>query len=330
MSSLQVTAPDGVGEVASGTDLAGLVLQHCDLADGDVLVVTSKVVSKAEGRVRPADEAAYEEALAEESERVVARRGPVRIVRHRLGMVMAAAGIDRSNVASGRMVLLPLDPDASARRLRTQVRERAGRNVGVVVTDTAGRAWRHGQTDIAVGVAGLLPLEEFAGRSDAHGNPLAVTAPAVVDELAGAAELAQGKLGGRPLAVVRGRPDLVLAPDEHGPGAAALVRPEGEDMFGLGAREAVLAALRADPTAARLLGTPVPADELADLLAGFLPGTRVAQPEEPGGLRLRLGAVDPARARLLVTTVAFAHGWRLEDWHPDGSEVRVLLVPAGP
>lgn len=332
MSSLLVSAPDGVGEITSGTDLAEVVLQHCELVDGDVLVVTSKVVSKAEGRVRPASEEDYEEALAEESVRVVARRGPVRIVRHRLGMVMAAAGIDRSNVTSGQMVLLPLDPDASARRLRSEVRARTGRNVGVVVTDTAGRAWRHGQTDIAVGAAGLGPLEDFAGRTDGYGNPLAVTAPAVVDEIAGAAELAQGKLGGRPFAVVRGRADLVLSAGQDGPGASALVRSEGEDMFGLGAREAVLAALRADPSEGRLFGAPVPAAELEALLQGALPGTvRTADADVPGALRLHLdGAAEHAPTSALVSALAFAHGWRLRDWHPDGSEVLVLLTPAGP
>lgn len=291
MTRLEVWAPDGMPEVAASDDLAGLVLAAvgADLTDGDVLCVTSKVVSKAEGRSRTGDR---EEAIDEETVRVVARRGPTRIVRTRLGLTMAAAGVDASNVAVGSIVLLPLDPDASARSLRREVHDRTGVNVGVVVTDTAGRAWREGQTDIAVGAAGLLVAEDFAGRTDPHGNPLAVTLPAVADEIAGAAELAQGKLSARPVAVVRGRADLVLPPGDDGPGAASLVRPEGGDMFGWGAREAVVRALAGDPADRVPFGAPAPADELAAAL-DRLPG---------GGDRTALEAV------------CFAHGWTLEEW----------------
>ena len=132
---------------------------------------------------------------------------------------MAAAGVDASNVAPGHVVLLPEDPDASARALREGIAARAGVNVGVLVTDTAGRTWREGQTDLAVGAAGLRVLDDHAGRADGYGNELEVTAPAVADELAGAAELAAGKLGRRPFTVIRGRGDLVLPPGDHGPGA---------------------------------------------------------------------------------------------------------------
>ncbi len=185
---------------------------------------------------------------------MVARRGPTRIVRTHHGLTLAAAGIDASNVEPGHVVLLPADPDASARALRARLLELTGRTVAVVVTDTAGRAWREGQTDLAVGAAGLRVLEDFSGRQDGYGNDLVVTAPAVADELAGAAELAQGKLGARPFAVVRGRADLVLADDDAGPGAVALVRAEGADMFGWGSREAVLRALRGDPADATAFG----------------------------------------------------------------------------
>ena len=154
-------APDGVPEVRAGDDLASLLLPLVELADGDVVVVTSKVVSKAEGRVVDGDRA---ELLAAETKRVVARRGLTTIVRNHLGLTMAAAGIDESNVERGRSVLLPVDPDGSARALRTALGERTGRTVGVVITDTAGRAWREGQTDIAIGAAGLTVLEEYAGR----------------------------------------------------------------------------------------------------------------------------------------------------------------------
>ena len=174
--------------------------------------------------------------------------------------------MDASNVAPGHVVLLPSDPDASARALRRRLHELTGRVVGVVVTDTAGRAWREGQTDIAIGAAGLRVLESFAGRADSHGNPLAVTAPAVADEIAGAAELAQAKLAGRPFAVVRGRPDLVLPVDDDGPGATALVRGDDTDFFGYGAREAVLRALTGDAADARAFGAPAAAEELAEAL----------------------------------------------------------------
>lgn len=306
MSTVSVTAPEGVPEVRAGDDLVDLLLRLVDLADGDVVVVTSKVVSKAEGRVRTGDR---DEAVAAETVRVVARRGPTTIARTRHGLTMAAAGVDASNVVLGSIVLLPEDPDASARALRAGVRERAGRNVGVVVTDTAGRAWREGQTDIAVGAAGLLVLEDFAGRADGHGNPLAVTAPAVADEIAGMAELAQGKLGGRPFAVVRGRADLVLPADQDGPGAGALNRPEQSDMFGYGAREAVLHAVRRDPADQAPFGSPVPAVELAQVLADLGAEVRTEQ----GGLLAHPGPQVPGEA---LATVAFAHGWQAveADW----------------
>ncbi|GAB2983360.1 coenzyme F420-0:L-glutamate ligase [Nocardioides montaniterrae] len=298
---LQVWAPEGVPEISEGDDLAAVLLPLVDLEDGDVVVVTSKVVSKAEGRVVTGDR---EEWISAETDRVVAVRGATRIVRNRLGLTMAAAGIDNSNVAQGYAVLLPLDPDASARVLRAAVAERAGVNVGVVVTDTAGRAWREGQTDIAVGAAGLVVAEDFAGWLDAHGNELAVTAPAVADEIASAAELAQGKLGGRPFAVVRGRADLVLAPGEDGPGAAALIRPEGGDLFGYGAREAVVRALTGNPDDARPFGSPVPAEELSAAL------TRVgATGIEVDGDALGCVAVRPDAVR----AVAFAHGWSIDE-----------------
>lgn len=314
MNRLEVLAPDGVPEVRAGDDLVALLLAAADLRDGDVAVVTSKVVSKAEGRVRTGDR---DEALAGETVRVVARRGPTTIVRTRHGLTMAAAGIDASNVALGSIVLLPLDPDATARALRAGIRERTGHNVGVVVTDTAGRAWREGQTDIAVGAAGLLVAEEYAGRTDAHGNPLAVTAPAVADEIAGAAELAQGKLGGRPFAVVRGRADLVLPVGDDGPGAVALVRAEGGDLFGYGAREAVVRALVGDPADRAPFGAPAPAEELAGALAATGAAVRVVD----GGLE-----VDrPALA--VVAALAFAHGWELS-----ATEVSVTarLHPSSP
>lgn len=324
---LEVLSPAGLGEVRAGDDLAAVVAGLCDdLRDGDVVVVTSKVVSKAEGRVRTGDR---EEAITEETVRVVARRGGTRIVRNRLGLTMAAAGIDASNVEAGSIVLLPEDPDASARALRTRLADLTGRNVAVVVTDTAGRAWRHGQTDIAVGVAGLLVAEDFNGRTDPYGNPLAVTLTAVADEVASAAELSQGKLTARPVAVVRGRADLVLAPGEHGAGARSLVREEGTDLFGYGAREAVVRAVAGSEDDRLPFGSPATPDEVVDAVARALPGsTPGAEAAENGGLALTLALTRSFDA---LTAVLFAHGWRAVD-EPSVTGVRVLVPirPVGP
>ena len=303
---LTVWAPEGAPEVVEGDDLAAMLVallgpEH--LEDGDIVAVTSKVVAKAEGRVRAG---AREDAVADEAVRVVARRGPTTIVRTRHGLTLAAAGVDVSNVATGHVVLLPVDPDASARALRRRLVELTGRVVGVIVTDTAGRAWREGQTDLAVGAAGLLVVEDFAGRVDAHGNPLVVTAPAVADEIAGAAELAQGKLGGRPFAVVRGRADLVLPADDDGPGATALVRPDGTDMFGYGSREAVLRALEGDPVDAAPFGRPAAAHEMAEDIVGalLLAGTVVADDH------VVIDAPDE-QAAWAVGVAAYAFGWEI-------------------
>ena len=291
---ITVLAPDGVPEVRPGDDLAALVASALDLADGDVVLVTSKVVSKAEGRlVLGSDRDAV---LPAETARIVARRGPTTIVRNRIGLTMAAAGIDNSNVEAGTLALLPLDPDASARRLREALAAVA--NVGVVVTDTAGRAWRTGQTDIAIGAAGLVVLEDHAGRVDAYGNHLAVTAPAVADELASAAELAQGKLTARPFALVRGRADLVLPPGEHGPGASSLLRQEGEDLFGYGAREAVVRALAGRPEDHAPFGAPAPVDDVVTAVGLVLGG----RPRAHDG-----ALVCPADPRL--APLAYAFGW---------------------
>jgi len=305
-----------VPEVVAGDDLAAVLLTALapeQVADGDVLVVTSKIVSKAEGRVVTGDR---EEWIGRETTRVVAQRGATRIVRNRLGLTMAAAGIDSSNVAAGSIVLLPEDPDASARALRRTVAERVGANVGVVVTDTAGRPWREGQTDIAIGAAGITVLESFAGRVDGHGNELAVTAPAVADEVAGAVELAQGKLGARPFALVRGRADLVLPAGEDGPGAASLIRAEGADLFGYGAREAVLRAVAGCDEDRSPFGAPVSAEELVDALAR---AGITAQGSPAGEVRC------PTDRRVAVDIVAFAHGWVVTEF---GTDLR--LQPVSP
>jgi coenzyme F420-0:L-glutamate ligase/coenzyme F420-1:gamma-L-glutamate ligase len=237
--SLHVFAPDGVREVGPGDDLAVLLVDalagdDMSLADGDVIVVTSKVVSKAEGRAVRVDR---EEAITAESVRLVARRDDTRIVETRHGLVLAAAGVDASGTDPGTVLLLPVDPDASARALRSRLLQLTGADVAVVVSDTMGRAWRNGQIDQAIGVAGLPPLDDLRGRDDGHGNVLTVTVAAFADELAAAADLVKGKLARRPFAVLRGL--AARTTREDGPGAGAIVRPAAEDLFRLGAREVI-------------------------------------------------------------------------------------------
>ena len=230
---LSIWPVDGIGEVRAGDDLAALIATaEPDLVDGDIVVVTSKVVSKAEGRTFVGDR---EAAIDSETVRVVATRGETRIVETRHGFVLAAAGVDASNVPAGSVALLPEDPDRSAGRLRAGLRRRLGVTVAVVVTDTFGRPWRNGLTDVAIGAAGISPLVDHRGQVDEHGHPLEMTVTAIADEIASAAELVKGKLDGRPVAVVRG---LTYDVDPDGLGARALVRPAAEDMFRLGTAEA--------------------------------------------------------------------------------------------
>jgi coenzyme F420-0:L-glutamate ligase / coenzyme F420-1:gamma-L-glutamate ligase len=232
-AQLAVLPVTGLPEIAAGADLAALITGAVpDLRDGDILVVTSKIVSKADGRVAAGDR---EAAIDAEAVRVVARRGPTRIVQNRNGLVLAAAGVDNSNTAPGTVVLLPADPDESARQLRRAIAGRRGISVGVIISDTLCRAWRTGQTDTAIGAAGVLPLRDHRGQTDTFGNSLEVTMAAVADEIAAAADLVKGKTSQIPVAVIRGLPELVTADD--GPGAAALVRPAAEDMFRLGAAD---------------------------------------------------------------------------------------------
>ncbi len=331
--AISAWAAAGVGEITPGDDLCGLLhaawhRAGTSVEDGDVVVVTSKVVSKAEGRVLTAPSHAgppdRDAAVAAETDREVARRGDTRIVRTRHGFVMAAAGVDASNVAVGSLVLLPLDPDASAARLRADFAAAHGVRVAVVVSDTSGRAWRNGQTDIALGAAGLRVLDDHGGRHDRYGNPLLVTAPAVGDEVAGLAELATGKLSDSPAALVRGLDRFVLPADQADPGAHALIRAEESDMFGLGAREAALAALGAtDSDAARRgYGAPATAAELRSALGRALVRlgvSEMATGEFPDGdgvwLRLEPAPTefDAGRAATTFQVVAHAHGWRVSE-----------------
>lgn len=241
-SMITIFAPDGIGEVVAGSDLAAIILQAIaanplgPLLDGDIVVVTSKIISKAEGRVEEASRRA--ELISSETKRTLARRGETRIVRTHSGLTLAAAGIDRSNLPAESILLLPRDPDASAAELRERLTAN-GLRLGVIISDTAGRAWRLGQTDHAIGASGVRPLEDYAGAQDAYGNELQITAMAVADEVAAAADLVKSKLRGRPVAVVRGLGHLV---SEAGSSARQLLRDPGEDLFGYGSQEAVLAA----------------------------------------------------------------------------------------
>lgn len=242
---LLAQAPEGLPQITSGTDLAAVLtplLAGLVWPDGstgitgeDVVVIASKIVAKAEGRLVRAED--RESLIDAESVREVARRenpdGTVlRIVETHHGLVLAAAGIDASNVPAGTVLLLPEDPDESARRIRRGLNVRLGVRPGVIVTDTVGRPWRRGIADIAIGVAGLHPIADLRGVSDSHGRELQVTTVAIADEIAAAADLVKGKVAGRPIAVVRGS-GATITPDD-GPGARAVVRSPEEDMFRTG------------------------------------------------------------------------------------------------
>ncbi len=252
--SFTVWALPGMPEVRAGDDLAKLIAATGPgLLDGDVLLVTSKIVSKAEGRIVEATD--REAAIDAETVRVVARRGALRIVENRQGLVMAAAGVDASNTPAGTVLLLPEDADASARAIRDGLRDTLGVEVGVLVTDTFGRPWRNGLTDVAIGAAGIRVLDDLRGGSDAHGNPLNATVVATADELASAGDLVKGKVDGLPVAVVRGLGHLVdpAAAED----ARAMVRVAADDMFRLGTSEAVREAMTQRRTVREFTEEPV-------------------------------------------------------------------------
>jgi len=224
----------GLPEIRSGDDLAGLLaaaLARAGLGPepGDVLVVTHKVISKAEGAVAllvGGEDAAYRRLVEEQSVEILRRRGSLVIAKTRHGFICANAGVDRSNAAPGTAVLLPGDPDRSAHGLRLALRRLTGVDVPVVITDTFGRAWRKGLVDVAIGVSGLEVILDLRGTRDVQGRELKVTEVAIVDEIAAAADLAMGKAAGIPAALVRG----LAVPRGEGR-VADLVRPAGEDMF---------------------------------------------------------------------------------------------------
>ncbi len=247
-ASISVTAIEGLPEVGPGDDLADLIATAAgELRDTDVLVIAHKVVSKSEGRIRrlaevqPGSRALqlagtlgkdprHVQVILDESRAVLrASRGVLICVTHH-GFICANAGVDASNLpGDDALVVLPRDPDASARNLRARIRTLMNAAPAVLITDSFGRAWRHGQVDVAIGCAGLTPLEDWRGREDAVGRELRATWIAVADELAAAADLARTKDGALPVIVVRGADRHVSADD--GPGAAAIIRPESQDLF---------------------------------------------------------------------------------------------------
>jgi len=237
--ALAVLPVHGIGEVAPGSDLAGLIRAALapaspdapTLLEGDVVVVTQKVVSKAEGRLVPIDErdpAAKQALVEQESVRILRRRGDLVISETTHGFVCANAGVDLSNVADGTAALLPVDPDRSARRIRAGLHAMLGVDVGVIVSDTFGRPWRRGVTDVAIGCAGIAAVIDLKGTPDAGGRELVATEICVADELASAAELVMGKARGVPVAVVRGVSSAWLRTSSV---RAEVLRPPGEDLF---------------------------------------------------------------------------------------------------
>ncbi len=234
MGQLTIFGIEGIGEVARGDDIAELIadaLENQKLvpADGDVLVVTHKIVSKSEGKVVDlADDHpdAHRYLIEQEAVAIIRRRGPLVIAQTKHGFICANAGIDRSNAGPGRAILLPDDPDKSANRLRIRLERHFGVRLGVIISDTFGRAWRRGLVDVAIGVAGMEPIADLRGSADSFGKVLEVTEVAIADEIAAAADLVMGKATGTPVALVRG---VAWEPGDSGVGA--LIRPPAEDMF---------------------------------------------------------------------------------------------------
>jgi coenzyme F420-0:L-glutamate ligase/coenzyme F420-1:gamma-L-glutamate ligase len=247
MSELRILAVAGLPEFTEGMAVGTEIAARAELEDGDVVVVSQKVVSKAEGRIRrladvtPGDEArriagrtgkdpALVELILEESHEVIRAEGSVVIAETRHGLICANAGIDSSNLAEeGTVALLPRDPDGSARRIRGEIEEARGRRIAVIVSDSFGRAWRLGQAEVAIGCAGLVPFDDWRGRVDTSGRPLSATLIAIGDEAAAAADLVRDKVSRVPAAIVRGLDRFVTVDD--GPGAAALRRPAADDLF---------------------------------------------------------------------------------------------------
>jgi len=322
--SLHVIALAELPPIQPGDDLVQLICDRLDeaiwpdgttgIADGDVVVITSKIVAKAQGRIRPAVE--REAAIDEEAVRTVAVKhtphGPMRIVQTRDGLVLAAAGIDASNTDPGTIVLLPTEPDAEAERIRAGLQTATGRRIAVLITDTMGRPWRLGVTDVAIGSAGLRVLHDLNGEPDGFGRPLETTVIAIADEIASAAELAQGKASGRPVAVVRGLAHHVLA--ERGPGAATVVRPLDEDLFPRGSAEAYADGL-ADAAGNRRTIRQFTDDPVPDLVFAIEAATSAPAPHHSTPWRFIIMRDEPQRTQLLD---AMLDRWKSDLRNHDG------------
>lgn len=315
--TIQILPIAGLPRFRAGDDLAGALATAADwLRTGDILVVTSKIISKVEGRMVPAPtdpearDIARRALVDSEAVRVVARKGRTLITENKLGIVQAASGVDGSNVDGDELALLPTDPDASAAALRASLRDRLGIDVAVLITDTMGRAWRVGQTDVAIGAAGIAVTHPYEGSVDEYGNPLIVTDIAVADELAAAADLVKGKLGEIPVAVVRG-----LTPRENGTTARDLLRPGEEDLFWLGTAEAIDVGRRQAVLMRRSVrdftDEPVPADVMRAAFADALtaPAPHHSRPVRFVWLR--------DRTRRVALLDAMARKWR-HDLTDDG------------
>ncbi|MCK0519495.1 coenzyme F420-0:L-glutamate ligase [Williamsia sp. DF01-3] len=315
--TIQILPIAGLPRFRAGDDLAGALATAADwLRTGDILVVTSKIISKVEGRMVPAPtdpearDIARRALVDSEAVRVVARKGRTLITENKLGIVQAASGVDGSNVDGDELALLPTDPDASAAALRASLRDRLGIDVAVLITDTMGRAWRVGQTDVAIGAAGIAVTHPYEGSVDEYGNPLIVTDIAVADELAAAADLVKGKLGEIPVAVVRG-----LTPRGNGTTARDLLRPGEEDLFWLGTAEAIDVGRRQAVLMRRSVrdftDEPVPADVMRAAFADALtaPAPHHSRPVRFVWLR--------DRTRRVALLDAMARKWR-HDLTDDG------------
>lgn len=228
---ISIFAPNGIAQIARGDDLAEIIMASCELNDQDVVVVTSKIVSKAEGRVVKLDQSdkdAFEKLVLSEAKRVLRRRGKLLITETHHGYICANSGIDQSNVGDGNAVLLPKDPDLSARRLHKRLVNRTGLTLGVIISDTFGRTWRKGVTDVALGCAGIAAVLDLRGTHDGNGRTLVATEIAVADEIAAAAELAKPKAAGTPIVIVRGLDKGLFRPSSI---ASEILRDPSEDLF---------------------------------------------------------------------------------------------------
>jgi coenzyme F420-0:L-glutamate ligase / coenzyme F420-1:gamma-L-glutamate ligase len=307
---VEVLALRGIPEVHPGDDVAALIeppLRAAEVRDGDVLAVTQKIISKAEGRVVPARGIDW---VAAESRRVLARRDEIVITETRHGLVCANAGVDASNVADGFVSLLPEDPDGSAEELRASIADRLGARIGVVITDTFGRAWRRGVVNVAIGCSGLPALVDLRGSTDDRGHELTATIVALADEIAAASGLVMPKAGRVPAAIVRG----ISMPVEAGPatGASTIIRPPDEDLF----RESPLSSISSRRTAQRFGPGDVPRPAVEEAVRAAC-----SAPAPHDSIPWLFVALDsgPARRRLLDAT--------RPAWSQDLDRAPMLVVP---